>query len=76
MRDEASVLFGLTHFGIQLPLLKGWAGFLTGVLHSSSYRPNSMSLQHISMGPTCFLASWAFLVESIWFGGMETEQQS
>jgi hypothetical protein len=37
MRDDASVLFGLTYFGIQFSPSKGWAPFLTGVLvlHSS-----------------------------------------
>ena len=44
MRDEASVLFEPTHFGIKSPLSKGWAGFLTGVLYSSPYRPNSITL--------------------------------
>jgi hypothetical protein len=63
MRDEVGVLIGLSDVpGIQISLStsKGWATFLTRVLHSSSYRPvrpNSISLQQIPMGPTGFPAS-------------------
>jgi hypothetical protein len=45
MRDEVGVLIGLTYLVSNFPLSKGWTAFLTGVLHSSSHRPNSISLQ-------------------------------
>jgi hypothetical protein len=64
MRDEVGILIGLIYSVSNFPLLKGWAAFLTGVLHSSSHTPNSISLQQISMGPTSFLDSWAFLLRT------------
>jgi hypothetical protein len=73
MRDEVGVLIGLIYSVSNFPLLEGWGAFLTGVLHSSSHTPNSMSLQQISMGPTGFPDSWAFLVENIWFGSVDSK---
>jgi CDP-diglyceride synthetase len=72
MRDEVGVLIGLTYFGIQISPSKGWAAFLTGVLHSSSHRLNSISVQQTLMGPTGFLLPRPLFG----LGSMETEQQS
>jgi hypothetical protein len=37
MRDEVGVLIGRAYLVSNFPLSKGWAAFLTGILHSSSH---------------------------------------
>jgi hypothetical protein len=51
MRDEVGVLIGLTYLISHFSPQKG-ATFLTGILQSSSHRPNSISLRQISMVPS------------------------
>ena len=70
MKDEMGFLIRLTHLeSVWFPIfpltIRGWAAFLTGVLHPSSHTPNSILVQQTSMGPTGSPASGAFLVENV-----------